>query len=297
MDFETIGDSRDRERWLELRRSGIGSSDAPAVLGVSPWGSPLSVYADKIGASVDREASEAMRWGNLLEPLIAEEFAKETGRRVALAGSLLRSAARSWQLSTLDAEQVAIGHDGPGVLEIKATGFRAGDWHEGIPEHVMAQCQHQLATTGWKWGSVAVLLFGCRLLWADFERDDALIERMNAAEAEFWRRVEERQPPAPDGSEASREALRLLYPRDTGETVRLPGDLIAVDAEREALKAELKSSEHRLGELDAEIKAALGDATTGVLANGVSFTFRAQERKAHTVKASTFRVLRRSEAK
>lgn len=297
MRFEIVCDSFDREAWLEARRSGIGSSDAPGVLGISPFASPLSVYADKIGAAFDKETSEAMRWGTKLEPLIVEEFGQETGRKVVRTNQLIRSTERPWQLATLDAEQEKLGRDGPGVLEIKATGFRAGDWTEGVPAHVFAQVQHQLDVTGYRWGSVAVLMFGCRMLWADVARDDTFIEKMRAAEADFWARVLAREPVAPDGSKASLDALRALYPHDTGEVIVLPGNLIGLDAEREALKAEMKSSEGRLACLDAELKAAIGDASVGELANGVSFTYRLQKRKAYEVKETNFRVLRRSAPK
>lgn len=292
--YEVVCDSADRAAWLEARRSGIGSSDAAAVLGVSPWGSPLSVYADKLGLSEDREATEAMRWGNILEPLIAQEFAKETGRQVQMAGKLIRSTDRPWQLATLDAEQQAIGRDGVGALEIKATGFRAGDWTDGVPAHVYAQFQHQLSVSGYRWGSVAVLMFGCRLLWADVERDDDFIARMVEAESDFWRRFEAGEPPPPDGTDASAAALRLLYPHDDGSTVELPGELIGLDAEREALKAEMKTAEARLAEIDAQIKGAIGSATVGVLLNGVRFTHKLQKRGAYTVQPTEFRVLRRS---
>ena len=288
-------DCLDREKWLELRRTGIGSSDAPAVLGLSPFGSPLSVYVDKLGFREDREATEAMRWGIKLEPLIAEEFRRETQRKVELSGFLLRSKERPWQIATLDATQESIEHDGPGVLEIKATGFRAGDWTNGIPDHVYAQVQHQLDVTGYGWGSVAVLLFGCRMLWADVARDDAFLDKMRAAEGELWRRVETGEPVAPDGTDASREALRLLYPEDTGEVVALPGDLIGLDAERQALKAELSAGQKRLDAIDNSLRAAIGAASAGELANGVTYTHRLQKRKAYTVKESAFRVLRRSE--
>lgn len=37
----------DRAEWLEWRRNGIGATDVAGILGVSPWASPWSVWADK----------------------------------------------------------------------------------------------------------------------------------------------------------------------------------------------------------------------------------------------------------
>ena len=47
--------------WLEGRRQGIGSSDAPAVLGLSPWACALDVYSSKVegtslGMTPDRKS-------------------------------------------------------------------------------------------------------------------------------------------------------------------------------------------------------------------------------------------------
>lgn len=295
MAYIPICKSSDRAAWLNARRAGIGSSDAAAILGVSPFASALSVYVDKIGEALDREASEAMKWGSILEPLIIEEFAKETGRVAHAHGMLLANVSRPWQIATLDAVQ----RRGPdildgGVLEIKATGHRVGDWDEGIPPHVMVQVQHQLAVTDLAWGSVAVLQRGCALKWADFERDDRFIDEvLIPTEAEFWRRVEAREPVDPDGSEASRKALKALYPRDSGEIVSLPGDLIELDDERVTLKQSVKDAEKRIEIIDQRIVSALGDASEGVLANGVIYTHRTQSRKEYVVKAQEFRVLRR----
>ena len=36
-----------REQWLELRRTGIGGSDAGAILGLNKYSTPLSVYLAK----------------------------------------------------------------------------------------------------------------------------------------------------------------------------------------------------------------------------------------------------------
>ena len=54
----TVGLSRDE--WLAIRRTGIGSSDIAGVLGLSPWASPYTVWADKRGRVPPVEQTEAM---------------------------------------------------------------------------------------------------------------------------------------------------------------------------------------------------------------------------------------------
>ena len=38
----------ERAEWLQWRRGGLGGSDIAGVLGLSPWSSPWSVWADKV---------------------------------------------------------------------------------------------------------------------------------------------------------------------------------------------------------------------------------------------------------
>lgn len=295
--FEIVCDSQaDRTAWLEARRTGIGSSDSAGVLGiasVSRWTSPIRVYTDKTTPVVEDEGSEPMKWGRILEPHIIEEFGKDMGRKVETYQKLTRSREWPWMLATCDAQQWSDKPE-PGILEVKATGWRVGDWSDGIPEHVRVQAQHQLAVQGWEWGSVAVLIRGMQLLYADIERDEALIEHIVEASRELWERIQKGEPPNPDGSESARKALEALYPEDTGETIALPGELIELDDERERIAADLKRMKDRKEEIDQIVKAAIGDATEGRLANGTTYTHRLQARKGYTVKPAEFRVLRRS---
>ncbi len=71
------------EKQLKLRRKFIGGSDAGALLGLSPYMTPLQVYKSKVDdeefIGVDKER---LLWGSLSEPMIAEEFARRYGMRV-----------------------------------------------------------------------------------------------------------------------------------------------------------------------------------------------------------------------
>lgn len=294
-----ICSSDDRERWLEMRRAGIGGSDAAPILGACPFKSELAVYAEKLGLSEDAEETEAMRWGRILEGPIIQEFGIETKRDVERAGYLLQSKDRPWMLTTLDGEQRSTHKREPGTIQAKATGWRAGDWIDGMPRHVWVQMQHEFAATGYTWGSVVVLIRGCKLLWADVERDSKFIDEiLIPTEAEFWRRVQAREPVLPDGSKSAAAALRAMYPEEVpGKVVPLGGDLIEMDELRCKLKAEIKDAEERVELIDQTLKAAIGDAQAGYLPNGVAYTFKKVERAAYTVAAGEYRTLRRSAPK
>ncbi len=297
--YQVVDSGRDRSRWLALRRDGIGASDAAAVLGVSPWSSPMDVYAEKLGLygelDVEDSPSEYARWGKILEPFVINDYRQATGRWVKREGRLLRSRARAWQQTTLDARQRRPGDRSPGLLEIKTTKFQ---W-DGIPDDLYAQIQHQFAVTGFRWGSLATWnRMSCELTWQDLDRDDRYIDELNRVERDFWLRLNSGEPPDPDASEHTARALRAIFPKPIeGKIVDLDGSFIDLTDELEQAKREVAGAIEQRRSLENQLKTAIGDAEAGVLPNGVMYTHRMQHRKETIQKATSFRILRRKEVK
>ena len=72
-----------REEWLELRRNGIGGSDASVVMGKNPWRSIQQLWEDKTGKTpVLENSNEYTYWGNVMEGIIRKEFMNRTGLKV-----------------------------------------------------------------------------------------------------------------------------------------------------------------------------------------------------------------------
>lgn len=292
--FELVCKASDPE-WLRMRQTGIGASEAAALLGLSPWKSELQLYAEKVGAlpPEDLSDSEVVFWGTRLESVVRDVYAERTKRHIDKGGVLLRSFEHPWALATLDAwtSDRELGPYWP--LEIKTTGAsRGGDWVDGPPELYSAQVHWQMLVTGAKRATIACLIGGQRLVWADVERDEQIIRRLVHAGQEFWARVERRDAPAPDGSEGARRALHDLYPQHSAKLIQLPAELAdAFDAIEDA-KAEAKRAEGIQRAAENVLKAALGDAHVGVLPDGREVHWSTEERKAYTVAAGTRRVLR-----
>jgi putative phage-type endonuclease len=250
----------DRATWLATRRQGLGGSDAAAVLGVSRYRGPWDTWADKTGAVPPADAGEAAYWGQQLEPLVADEFARRTGLAVAPWPVMLRHPTTPWMLADLD-RVVADG----GLLECKTTGaHHAEEWADGgIPPEYVCQVQHYLAVTGAPHAYLAVLIGGQRFHWCRLDRDDAFIADLLAAEAAFWDLVVTRTPPPPDGSPGARRVLQALHPAPTGGPVVLPDTAAAwarayLDAaQREQLAA---ADKERAAQA---LMALLGDAPQG----------------------------------
>lgn len=100
----------DRDAWLSARMSGIGGSDAAAILGEDPHKSPIDVFLERTtggAAMLDNERTSAGRW---LEPIVLDAFARGGsdwprlgGPLVAVKPPTVRHRVRTWQLGSADA--------------------------------------------------------------------------------------------------------------------------------------------------------------------------------------------------
>jgi putative phage-type endonuclease len=330
MQTATVETLNDREAWLKVRGTGIGSSDAPVILGLSKWKSPLALYHEKLGLrEPSRGEIEYVEWGLALEPAIIAGYQRKTHREVGTPTDIFgihtnvptrytvaHDADLPYLIATPDAAVLPVldrrneggldaeTHDvaeppvygEPGVLEVKNVDISKGRMWEDTQEppiEYTVQVQHQLMVTGAKWGSIAALVGGNRFMWADIPRDEELIAMLRKLEVEFWNRVLTQTPPPVDGSQSTKELMARLYPRDTGEVKELPIDAVEWDVARIEADAAIKEWKMRKDTAENQLRDALGDATVGVLPGGVSYSLKYQKRRAHQVAESEFRVLRR----
>src|SRR5690606_12685414 len=130
-----------REQWLAERKRGIGGSDAPVIAGVDPFKSPIRLWMEKTGQIVPEPAGEAAEWGLLLEPVIAAEFERRTGKKVRRRNAILQHPEHAWMLANVDREIVGE----PALLEIKTTSAwnRAAVSEDRLPDRYIIQGQHR----------------------------------------------------------------------------------------------------------------------------------------------------------
>ncbi|MCA8008623.1 YqaJ viral recombinase family nuclease [Burkholderia cenocepacia] len=267
-----------REDWLEVRKSGIGGSDAAAAVGLSPYQSMLELWLTKTGRDANLpkpdpdDTTSPTYFGTLLEPIVAATYTKQTGNRVRRVNAVLQHPSIPWMLANVDRE--VIGNREVQLLECKTAGeFGARLWRDGVPEYVVCQVQHQLAVTGKQAADVAVLLCGQKLDVHRIERDDALIARLIELEAAFWRYVETDTPPPADGSESADRALRCLYP-GAGGTVDFTDDhrLSSAFADLVAVRAQIETRQTLEAQLKQTIVQSMGEADRAQFETGsVSF--------------------------
>lgn len=257
--------SVDRAAWLEARRSGIGGSDVAAVLGVSPWTSPLQLYLDKIGEAPPERETDQQLWGVLLEDVVAREYARRHGVTVQPGPQMLRHPDYPWAFANVD--RVVDG--GRRGVEVKTTFWFAAGWGEPgtdeMPQHVVAQVAWYAGITGIEEWDVPVLIGGSDLRVYRYRRDPGLEAMLLDVCGRWWREhVEARVPPAPRSS--AEAALR--WPRDTGDQVYASADVELTARALARVKAEIKRLEAERDGYELALKAELGDASVLVGADG-----------------------------
>lgn len=276
-----------RETWLDVRRKGIGSSDAAAAVGLNPYQSPLELWMHKTGKgdllpAVDpNDETSPMYWGTLLEPIVAAHYTKRTGHRVRRVNAVLGHPQIPWMLANIDRE--VVGAPDVQILECKTAGMNGAKlWKDGVPEYIQLQVMHQLAVTGKQAADVAVLICGQELQVHRIERDETMITQLIALEAQFWELVKHEQAPEADASESCALALRSLYPQDVGDTVDLSEDDTASGAFAQLLHVRklLQDWEAQEALMKHQIQQRMGSASYARFANGSVSWKRSKESQA-----------------
>lgn len=302
-----ICDDSDRAVWLEARRSGVGGSDCPIVLGISSWkeSSVAMLANEKRGLlPINEEQTELQEWGHVVEgPLLArflrdKEKAGEKGWDAKLSGKLYRCATpgRDFMIATLDGQvKDPAGRVGTAQCKLK---YNGAEWERsGVPDDVLAQCQHEAAVADAPFFVVLVLLDRYRPRWKVIERDDEMLgDVIVPAERNFWNRLQSGEP-FPLGVEGRPEAdaslLRYLHPNDDGTTIKLEGDDWLYVVRQWRSVASVASDNTKLAkELKTRIQAAMGSSTFARFDNGTVLSNKTTSKGAATHKASTYRSLK-----
>lgn len=282
--------------WLAARRSFVGASESPTILGVGyRESSQAGIWESKaFGAIGPPPAPELkLRIGKAKEPLLRELFEEATGKHCEPPAAMAyRHKEFPFIGCSLDGEAIVDG--ARATVELKNVGDHNRKEWEGpaAPLKSSVQVQHQLLVTGAEIGYLFALVADEETyvfpVYPDKEFHAALRERLEA----FWRSVETKTMPPLDESEATGRMLARLYPQDSGALVSLPAESIAWADEREAAKLAAKEAEARITAVENQIKAAMGEASYGLIPDGRRFSWKSQDVKEFTVKARTQRVLR-----
>lgn len=192
--LSTVKQEEDEAAWLKTRTRGIGGSDIGPICGISPYTSARQVYLNKTNQYPDAlkpsgAAQERMRFGHLLEPVVADEFATRTGAKLVTLGCTLQHKEFPWALANID-RLIVDENDKPiGVLECKTSGeYNNDDWESGdILLTYIYQLNWYLWILGLERGAFACLVGGNKFYHYEVFRNDELLQNtiIPAAKA-FW---------------------------------------------------------------------------------------------------------------
>jgi putative phage-type endonuclease len=271
----------DRADWLELRKLGIGSSDAAAVLSLSPWRSQYNVYVEKIGLLADRPDTKRFRGGRMYEEPTLRLWAEDADVPFDSIQRhlMLRSLEYPWMLANPDGLL-----DEP-VVEVKtAHSMDRARWEEMVPVPYIMQAHHLMVVTGRRRCIIAVAFDWTGPIEFEVQWDRDTAESLIVIERDFWRRVEERDAPDPDGSESSMAALREQYQADRGQVVDLPSSALTLIERREiALEAALGYSA-TADYCKSRLMAMLGEAEYGRIDGSIMVTWKADKNGKRTMR-------------
>jgi putative phage-type endonuclease len=246
----------DRDSWLAWRKGGIGASEVAGVLGMSPWSTPMSIYLNKLQLVADSPENEAMRWGNILEPVIADAYQDDVGGLVVARQLLVWDADHPHRRCTLDG---ILDLDGELVATVQIKTTREDPWDE-LPDNYALQVQYELGITGFEYAVVPTLHHGNRLVTYKVDEDPDLQKILFDAVDRFWAdHIVARRPPAADHLEATTDALREAFATGGGAELHAsPGsgldELVVAYIEAQKRTAEAETVEKALAN---EIRARL----------------------------------------
>jgi len=262
------------DEWVELRKGGIGGSDAGAIMGLSQYASPLTVWMEKTGRAAGFEGNEATEVGSQLEPLIRDHMLLPYMEKEGIPGHPTE-APYVWQSKTLpwmraNMDGLIVTDDDVFGLEIKTgNSYTLTNWADGeTPPAYWAQCQHYMAVTGLR----VFLLFGLignRRMHRVIERNQPWIDELIETEKALWDLVELDDPaqsPVPMGLDCEDAALGIIG-RPVDETEVHLDDIDDVLSDYVYISQQIKELTQAKKAAQQTIKHAMGTASSGSSSN------------------------------
>lgn len=267
-----------RDEWLRERMTGIGGSDAGTILGVNKWKSKTQLFFEKTNPEMIQEINnEFIYWGNMMEDVVADEFARRTGKKVRRDNRMLRHPEHRFMMANLD--RVVVGEKA--LLECKTTSqYNTEQWEDdNVPAHYLCQIQHYMAVTGYEKAYIAVLIGGNNFVWKEIPRDDELIQILIDAEKDFWENnVQANIIPEIDGSEATSDFINYMYQDIDNEEIELGTEADTLMKAIESIKVDVKEKQQLQKKYENQLKDSLGHNIAGKTAAYLA-TWKQQTRR------------------
>lgn len=274
--LSTVTQEEDEKEWLATRTRGIGGSDVGAICGVNKWSSARLIYLKKTGQYQDSEeefsdaAIERMRFGHLLEPVVANEYSRRTGNKVVVSPATLTHKDHPWAIANVD--RIIVDGEGKpiGILECKTAGeFMDDDWSEGeVPISYLYQLNWYLWVTGLKYGAIACLVGGNKFYHYEVWRNDELLSEVVPTIDKFWNHhVKNLIEPDLSGTDADTEYVS----KENADVVK-GSEIVLDDDVLNELASTVKDCKYKIKELKAIEDEAANRLKDALNKNEIGYT-------------------------
>lgn len=239
----------------DQREGYLGGSDAAALLGLSPYATPMQVFAQKTGRDIklphDPNREALFYFGHRMEPVIARAVTDHYGIKLqphdtGKGDDFRRSKQYPWMGGHVD----FFFATGKGFLECKNVRYPSAwgdmmpepltaDGSHLIPSYYLCQCLHYMVVLESDHCYLAALIGGCelRIYLITRERNAPLIDELIRVEREFWERCV-----LPDDPPAPLQPADLILRKGIFPEEPVPKNQLLLDPKLQALFADLEAA-------------------------------------------------------
>lgn len=275
---------------IQERNTGLGGSDIAALLGMSPYKTPVELWAEKVGlsASSQREGLH-LRFGQHLEPFIAKEFEEQTGLFTQEYADALHHHEHPFMYAHVDrflvnekwepavVEGTVLAKE---LLECKtASVYNKDEWGpsgtDQVPRAYLLQCIWYMAVTGCQKAHIAALIGNSDFRVYQIQREEKLEQLVIEQAKRFWfDHVLEGVAPKPRNT----NDVKLLHPCEVAQqTVEATPELFETVKQLKQVQDESKALEEKSEILKTQIMHAMGDAQELSLAGKLLATWKSSK--------------------
>lgn len=255
---------------LALRRTGITATDMAKIAGVSPYGGAQDVLDEKRGIAPPFDETDRVKWGNILEGPIRDDYAERHGVTMTIPGTI-RHSEYKWALATPDAAVWKVDE----ILRRLIRGWEckthtiwlASDYGEPgtdeVPPHEVVQCAWNMFVSGLDEWDLTVFIDNIPRDYRLF-RDDDLERQLFDLASEFYEtHMVEGFDLEPDGTKSYSEALKRRFPKNNGMITVADDEVTVAIEDLRHIRAEIRAREATEEKLVQIIKEFIAD-TDGV---------------------------------
>lgn len=255
-----------KQEWLRERKNYLGGTDLAAICGLNPYRTALDVYLDKISDDISEETNAAMRWGTLLEDVVARAYSEDTGYIVNIEPNTIYHPEHKFLGANIDRW---VGNK-EFVLECKTAGFtKAKEWGDSgtdqIPESYLVQVAYYAAICDVPKVDIAVLIGGQDFRIYTYNKNKDLEDKIIKIGINFWNNhIEKRIPPKCVNTKDTFN----LFPQSNNKEILAQNDIIAKLEELKIAKMSEEQIQKTIEKLKVEIQEFMQDYDVLIDNNG-----------------------------